>query len=134
MSNSSPARARVLALALCTAAAVGVSAQSLADGAPRADAPLSVRVHVGDLDLTTRAGVETLYTRIHNAAHVVCGPYEGGIGVAPFLAWRKCVDHAMDSAIARVGNADLTAYRLAKTSGHARAAAAAELAAMAPSH
>jgi UrcA family protein len=76
--------------------------------------PSSVRVSVKDLDLTTHAGVATLYQRIRNAARSACGPVDSAL-TEEKAAWDRCVDEAIGSAVAKVGSAKLTEYYLAKT-------------------
>jgi UrcA family protein len=74
----------------------------------------SVRVSVKDLDLTSHAGAVTAYWRIRNAARSVCGPVDTALAEEK-AAWDRCVDQAIGSAVAKLGNAELTDYYLAKT-------------------
>jgi UrcA family protein len=76
--------------------------------------PLSVRVSVRDLDLTTHAGAARLYQRIRNAARSVCGPVDGALP-GEKAAWDRCVDEAIGSAVAKLGSAKLTEHYLART-------------------
>ena len=76
--------------------------------------PLSVRVSLKDLDLTSHVGTVTAYLRIRNAARSVCGPLDIAFPEEK-AAWGRCVDNALGSAVAELGQAELTAYYLAKT-------------------
>lgn len=68
MSASITARARVVAAAIGLAALGAAAAQVSASELQGPD----VVVHYGDLNLGTRAGAETLYSRIQLAAAQVC--------------------------------------------------------------
>lgn len=70
-------------------------------------------VNYADLNLNNAAGVEVLYRRIRTAARSVCGPTNE---VLPALRAddRKCVKDALEDAITRVDNVNLTAYHLQK--------------------
>jgi UrcA family protein len=64
--------------------------------------PPSVTVHYGDLNLSTKQGVETLHRRINSAAQQVCGDgYEPG-GIARASVYRHCVHTAADEALEKV--------------------------------
>jgi UrcA family protein len=72
------------------------------------DAP-SMKVHFGDLNLSTDAGVETLYKRIKIAARTVCQESEvAGDGRVASHYW-ACYDKAVADAIGKVNNTQLTA-------------------------
>ena len=72
------------------------------------DAP-SLKVHFGDLNLSTDAGVQTLYKRIKIAARTVCNESEvAGDGRALSHYW-ACYDKAVADAIGKVNNTQLTA-------------------------
>ena len=74
----------------------------------------SVRVSVKDLNLTTHAGAVTAYLRIRNAARSVCGVIDTALREEK-AAWDRCVDEAIGSAVATLGDARLTDYYLGKT-------------------
>ena len=77
--------------------AVGLAA--VAHGATP-DAPRSVTVSYGDLDLTSIRDVNTLYTRIVAAAHQVCAPEAGASrDLGAFAAERACVSRAIGNAV-----------------------------------
>jgi UrcA family protein len=75
--------------------------------------PMSLKVRVASLDLSTPNGVAELYARIRNAARTVCG-YADNHFYQARAGWNECVDRTIDHAVASVGNAKLTAYSLAK--------------------
>lgn len=67
-------------------------------------------VHFADLDLSKRAGAETLYDRIRAAARSVCS---GEIQ----MFYADCRAKAVDEAVAGVGNTLLAAVHRAATGG-----------------
>jgi UrcA family protein len=81
-------------------------------------APVSMKVQLGVRDLSSPAGVAALYVRIRNAARSVCGYADTHFYQAQAV-WNDCVDRTIAHAVASVGNAELTAYYLAKA-GRAR--------------
>jgi UrcA family protein len=103
---------QLLALTLCALVAMIVGPQMAARAADRQ--PPSVRVSFSDLDLARQQGTATLYRRIRNAARAVCGPVDVSLA-EDRLNWERCVDQSIANAVARVGNANLTAYYLANT-------------------
>ena len=78
----------------------------------------AVRVRISDLNLATPRGTAILYERIRNAARTVCGPVDIAL-VEEVVVWDKCVDQSIANAVAKVDNANLTAYYLAHTRRHA---------------
>jgi len=104
---------RALAVVIAMMVGGGLDPGSAADAATGSTS-LSVRVQVKDLNLTTHAGVVTLYRRIRAAARSVCGDVE-----IVYLEQRaesdRCVDTTIANAVAKVGNANLTDYYLTKT-------------------
>jgi UrcA family protein len=65
------------------------------------DAP-SITVPYGDLDLSTKQGVETLHRRIKSAAKQVCGDgFEPG-DIARASVYRQCVRTAANKALEKV--------------------------------
>lgn len=63
-----------------------------------------------DLDLTTRKGVDTLYSRLKAAANEVCVEmYQSTGGPSAGLARLKCYHTLLEDAVQRVGNRRLTA-------------------------
>jgi UrcA family protein len=75
-----------------------------------ADDVRSETVKFGDLNLTTQAGVEALYGRIHAAARRVCEPPAGELaGVS------RCMTKAESGAIGQVNIPLLSAFYQKKT-------------------
>jgi UrcA family protein len=66
----------------------------------------SVRVSYADLNLTEKAGQQTLYQRIRNAADEVCGEVRS-LTLSQVSEKRECVEKALNSAVHKVGNKDL---------------------------
>jgi UrcA family protein len=78
-------------------------------------------VFYGDLNLASAPGVAALYGRIAHAAEDVCGPRERPGSFVPRLGYRDCVGRAIDAGVAKVGNAQLSAYHARKEHGAAGA-------------
>ena len=87
----------IAALALSAVAAAGT----------RADTRIVVKY--GDLNLQSDAGVASLHQRIRNAAETVCGQYETRI-LALRDQYTACVEDAVNSSVAAIGNARLTRF------------------------
>ncbi len=85
---------------------VAVAAAMLVGVAQGAEVPVKT-VRYQDLNLSTNAGVQVLYERIHGAANQVCGYYDVRDLVAG-RAHKACVDRAMADAVAAVNNQMLT--------------------------
>ena len=79
-------------------------------GATAGEPPRGETVKFQDLDLTTQAGAETLYSRIHTAAKRVCSRPQ-----AWQLALFACIKQAESNAVAGVNVPSLTALYRAKT-------------------
>ena len=97
----------VLAASLC------VGAQVFA--AEPADGVRAETVKIGDLNLSSPAGVSSLYTRIHNAANNVCGNTADGRKLANLSAQKSCAAQAEERAVSQINNPSLTAYFQMKT-------------------
>jgi UrcA family protein len=82
-----------LVVALCT-----LVPNARADGSER----VSVMVRYGDLDLSTRQGVDTLHQRIRSAAKHVCGDETEPGDLARYAAFRNCVRIASNKALEKV--------------------------------
>jgi UrcA family protein len=92
------------------AAAAAVSLFSLSSNAAEpVDSALSKTVKTWDLDLAKSADVQTLYTRVREAAHDVCTAearrhWSSTRRPAP-TGWRdSCVNEAVEAAVRDVGN------------------------------
>ena len=75
-----------------------------------AEEPRTETVKFGDLTLSTPSGVQTLYSRIHAAAHRVCSETDP----LQRMAEAACARHAEEQAIAAINVPQLTAYSRAK--------------------
>jgi UrcA family protein len=80
---------------------------------------LTTPVHYADLDLTRKAGVDRLVSRLNRAAEMVC-PSSGRNTFGVSEPARTCRQKAIRQAVADIGSAELTArldavrpYRLA---------------------
>jgi len=102
-----------------TIAAVAFAAPMLA----RTDDAKQVTVKTADLNLENSAGVEALYSRIRGAARQVCRGAEGP-GAATRMAWRSCMNQAVDGAVASAHNDALSSLHLAKSGRSAATVAA----------
>lgn len=71
----------------------------------------TMTVKYNDLNLASRAGVNTLFDRLVMAGHDVCGALPGFDPVElsqQWQSWRSCYDHALDNAAASIGNKRLS--------------------------
>jgi UrcA family protein len=80
-------------------------------------------VRLADLNLDTRSGVATLFSRIELAAHVVCSPYDAYDSALPSAAHQQCLRTAVAEAVRNVGSPLLTAYYSERDSRHTLATA-----------
>ena len=82
-------------------------------------APPSLTVRYGDLNLNSTQGVADLYKRIQVAATEVCRPAEGPQSVSRWLwtAWNSCFYHALAEAVGTVHNDKLSAYHWQRVRG-----------------
>jgi len=71
-------------------------------------------VSYADLNLERKAGLDTLYSRLESASREVCSPRESYRSWAMSQDWQSCYSHAMDKAVADVGNLNLQDYHLAR--------------------
>ena len=87
--------------------------------APRAvaGAPQAVTVRYGDLDLSRAADAAKLYTRIVQAARVVCAPEDYRL-LLQVEGTRECVRATVDAAVAHVAVPQLTAYHHVQSALH----------------
>jgi UrcA family protein len=76
-------------------------------------------VSYADLNLDHKAGLDTLYSRLESASREVCSPHDSYRNWAMSRDWQACYSHAMDKAVADVGNLGLQDYHLAKIGGAA---------------
>jgi UrcA family protein len=74
-----------------------------------ADSVPQVRVNFADVNLSNPQGIATLYTRLQQAAAKVCGQEPQIFDLSQHAAWSKCVNTALDGAVAQVHSIGLTA-------------------------
>jgi UrcA family protein len=67
-------------------------------------------VRFADLDLSSEAGVKTLYRRIRSAAESVCAPLGGARELARQAQWRACRDTAIADAVAEIDHPMLSQH------------------------
>jgi UrcA family protein len=67
-------------------------------------------VRYDDLNLSTQAGVQSLYRRIQYAAREVCGPEEVPGTRLTSPQWKDCVTSSIRQAVLSVNQPALTAY------------------------
>jgi len=87
------------------------------------EAPKSLTVQFGDLDLNKDAGLTTLFDRIKGAAERVCSAHSGGTTLRDQQQYAACVDFALSNAIARVDRPELTDYIVNRHSSEKKAQA-----------
>ena len=80
----------------------------------RAETVPTKTVRFNDLDINKSEGAKTLYVRIHAAARDVC---ESSTGTDPILrvAFKACVENAIDKAVKDVNAPMLTQLRFGNT-------------------
>lgn len=77
----------------------------------------SITVSYSDLNLSHPAGVETLYSRLRNAASTACGPKEHTRDIRKRRDWRQCVASALDGAVEEIAVPKLQKLHFAATGG-----------------
>jgi UrcA family protein len=100
------------------ALALGTIASVCAQGAPQEvvitgrKAPGSEMqtktVSYADLDLSKQAGISTLAGRLRSASRDVCAPAPETNDIPGSNDYKKCVSHALNTAVATVNNPGLT--------------------------
>jgi UrcA family protein len=107
------------------AAIIGAYALAVVFLAPRVtyaeavDQAPTVAVRYSDLNLDTRSGVQTLFSRIQSAAAEVCQQYGLHGTLVPSAAQRSCTGQAVSAAVRRVDSPLLTAYYTERDERHA---------------
>jgi UrcA family protein len=96
--NTRYALAAFAALTLIAGPALAASAQT-------DDAPRQAVVSYADLNLNTPGGQAVLVARIHRAAQAVCGPEPDSHDVKAQMAFRACMQHSVDTAVAAIPSA-----------------------------
>jgi UrcA family protein len=101
--------------------ALAIAATLVFSGLAHADDVRKVEVSYDDLDLTHGEQANLLYTRIEHAAQNVCE-----VNTVPqprkLILEHRCVRKAVDDAVHRVDNPNLTAVYLAKAGTRAMVA------------
>ena len=104
------------------ALAVGLALGTPGAYADNSASPVSSRtVSYVDLDLNTSAGTVQLYRRIRSAAMDVCTLPDNASLSGKGLR-QSCEAHAIDSAVAKIGNRNLTAYHRMQRAGDSASA------------
>ncbi len=84
---------------------------AIASAVPHSDESerASVRVSYADLNLSSEAGLLTLYSRLRAASHTVCGSRSLlGVGsLAQLAKIKSCYRNALSKAVAKFNNAEL---------------------------
>jgi UrcA family protein len=101
------------------AAAMALACVLVTSNAYAGDDVHSQTVKFADLNLSTPAGVEALYRRIHAAAQRVCG-YEATSAYGRDI-WQNCVRPTVDATVAKVNNPQLTALHTGRNPSPATA-------------
>lgn len=70
---------------------------------------VSIKVHVGDLDLSTSEGAKAALSRIHKAAQQICGPDQDLKDLNSRSQFDQCVSQAVDRAVASLDRPMVTA-------------------------
>lgn len=100
---------RIMQALLATSVAFATTLGAAQAAPPRAqDAPRSVTVHYGDLDLNRERDVQALYQRLKSAARTVCQPLESA-DLRQRQQWRECRATALERAVQRSGSEALAA-------------------------
>jgi UrcA family protein len=86
---------------------LGFVTANVANADPQA--PQTLTVQFGDLNLNNAQGVDALFKRIKNAAKSVCSEFEGRT-LSKKQLYAECVDTALSTAIARVDRPALSRY------------------------
>lgn len=113
-------RPRLIAAAILGAIALSCGAAAIAaDNGP----VFHLTVSFSDLDISTRSGAATLYSRIKTAAFRVCEPYDTDDDPL-FLDYdslhKACIHNAIARAVNKVGGYELSAIYAARNSRHGR--------------
>ncbi len=72
-------------------------------------------VSYADLNLSSAAGIDTLYSRLTGAAKNVCGRAADIRDAADHQDWKACYRQAMEQAVKAVGNPALARVHAART-------------------
>jgi UrcA family protein len=110
----------IRAIAISAALVLGFSAAAASAGTSNSqfvsDGVNSYVVRFPDLDLSKIDGATKLYSRLRQAAAIVCRPLQGE-GLEMYTLYRGCLDHAVAGAVASVGSPMLSQYHESHTKG-----------------
>jgi UrcA family protein len=95
---------------------LGFGAAIGAASSAHADEATAVKVSYSDLNLSQSADVKTLYRRLENAAADVCSEYQSR-DLARHMAYTRCYDSALESAVTEIRSPELLALDRASHSG-----------------
>jgi UrcA family protein len=112
---------RTAVTAALAVAGLGLATMSHAADAASGLEPARKVVQYGDLNLSNKAAVEHLYSRIVSAAQLVCKDHTGPRLPEEQARTRICIDQSVERAVNQVNVPTLTAFHAAK-SGAAPAA------------
>jgi UrcA family protein len=87
---------------------LGFGAAMAASDAKAAE-PAPIVVSYQDLDLSRPADARTLYQRLEHAAAAACSEAPSAAELSRHLAWSRCYDTALDSAVLQVRSPELLA-------------------------
>lgn len=71
---------------------------------------LAKTVQIGDLNLSSEAGIEVLLRRLHAAARQVCSPLADNRDLQRQIMWRNCRETAVANAVASINHPQVMAY------------------------
>ena len=103
-----PRATRCIAVATLVIGTFGSATSHVLADSPRESSREIVRF--ADLNLSTEAGVKSLYARIENAARTVCEPSATTGTRVVSKVWKDCFNEAVRGTILAVKNPALTAY------------------------
>lgn len=85
-----------------------LSTAAVAHAAPEADVP-QMTVHIGDLNLATKSGVATLYSRMQSASRAACASYGEGHSPSDVRINRSCRDDLISQGVEQMHSSALAA-------------------------
>jgi UrcA family protein len=101
-----PAKTVLSSLALI--ASIGFAGHAVAAPNANPDA-VSVKVAIGDLNLSNGAGAATALRRIHNAAGSICGARPYALDLERTAEYRECMATTVGQAVASLASPGVTA-------------------------
>jgi UrcA family protein len=83
--------------------------------APAAEESTGIRVVVSDLNLSTPAGINALYSRIKTAAALYCEPTRQLTGTRLTPGYNSCVKDVVATTVQKINTPGLTALHATRT-------------------